>query len=70
MLGKGPDRKPTYTAGQSTVEPKFSTDATPRGKTTIGQLISIDGDIRGEEDLVIEGSGKGLIEVPPFLWTP
>ncbi|MBU1742587.1 MAG: polymer-forming cytoskeletal protein [Proteobacteria bacterium] len=38
-------------------------DSAPKGKTTIGQHISIDGDIRGEEDLVIEGSVKGIVEL-------
>ncbi len=33
------------------------------GKTIIGEQITIDGAIRGKEDLLIEGSVKGRIEV-------
>ena len=33
-------------------------------RTVIGQNISINGDISGQEDLVIEGSVKGSIELP------
>ena len=32
-------------------------------KTIIGEYISIEGNIRGEEDLLIEGSMKGNIEI-------
>lgn len=33
------------------------------GKTIIGEKITIEGDIRGQENLVIEGSMKGKIEL-------
>jgi cytoskeletal protein CcmA (bactofilin family) len=33
------------------------------GKTTIGQGITIEGSIRGEENLVVEGAMKGTIEM-------
>ncbi len=37
---------------------------TPKeGKTIIGEKITIEGDIRGQEDLIIEGSMKGKIEL-------
>ncbi len=38
-------------------------DSSHKGRTTIGQHISINGDILGEEDLVIEGSVKGIVEL-------
>lgn len=33
------------------------------GRTVIGEFISIEGDIRGDEDLLIEGSVKGSISL-------
>jgi len=49
---------------------KVNTDTTPshipapvEGKTIIGEQITIDGTIHGKEDLLIEGSVKGRIEV-------
>ncbi len=33
------------------------------GKTVIGENISIEGNVRGDENLVIEGSMKGNIEM-------
>ena len=43
---------------------KSSIIQTPvEGKTIIGEQIIIDGTIRGKEDLLIEGSVKGRIEV-------
>ena len=49
---------------------KVNTDTTPshipapvEGKTIIGEQITIDGTIQGKEDLLIEGSVKGRIEV-------
>jgi cytoskeletal protein CcmA (bactofilin family) len=38
-------------------------------KTRIGQNISIEGDIRGEGDLVIEGSVKGSVELEKYHLT-
>ena len=38
-------------------------------KTLIGQNISIEGDIRGEGDLVIEGSVKGSVELEKYHLT-
>jgi cytoskeletal protein CcmA (bactofilin family) len=38
-------------------------------KTLIGQNISIEGDIRGEGDLVIEGSVKGSVELENYHLT-
>jgi cytoskeletal protein CcmA (bactofilin family) len=55
MLGKGKGSKggnlPPYSAGSA------------GGKTIIGEQISIEGSIRGREDLIIEGSVKGKIEL-------
>jgi len=49
---------------------KVNTDIAPshipapvEGKTIIGEQITIDGTIHGKEDLLIEGSVKGRIEV-------
>jgi cytoskeletal protein CcmA (bactofilin family) len=49
---------------------KVDTDTVPshipapvEGKTIIGEQITIDGTIQGKEDLLIEGSVKGRIEV-------
>ena len=49
---------------------KVNTDTAPshipapvEGKTIIGEQITIDGTIHGKEDLLIEGSVKGRIEV-------
>jgi len=39
------------------------------GKTLIGRNISIEGDIRGEGDLVIEGSVKGSVELEKYHLT-
>jgi cytoskeletal protein CcmA (bactofilin family) len=36
-------------------------DLSKQGKTVIGEHISIEGDIRGKEDLLIEGSVKGSV---------
>jgi cytoskeletal protein CcmA (bactofilin family) len=40
-----------------------SESASAKQTTVIGQHISIEGDIKGQEDLVIEGSVKGSIEL-------
>ena len=45
------------------VEHKTSTPTQSLEKTIIGEHISIDGDIRGEGDLLIEGSLKGNIKL-------
>ena len=38
-------------------------------KTVIGEKISIEGELRGDEDLVIEGSMKGKIEMEKHSFT-
>lgn len=43
--------------------------ATPETKTLIGEHISIQGDIRGEGDLVIEGSVKGSVRLEKYHLT-
>ncbi len=40
-----------------------SSQITNEGRTIIGRLVSIEGSIRGKENLVIEGSLKGTIEL-------
>ena len=47
---------------QKTVTP-ISRPETTTEETVIGEKISIEGDIRGEEHLVIEGSMKGNVEM-------
>jgi cytoskeletal protein CcmA (bactofilin family) len=71
MLRKTQDRKPAAGpgiggpshGGSHTKEARSMPDTSQKGRTTIGQHISINGDIRGEEDLVIEGSVKGIVEL-------
>jgi cytoskeletal protein CcmA (bactofilin family) len=41
----------------------FTIQTPEEGRTIIGEQIAIDGAIRGKEDLLIEGSVKGRIEV-------
>ena len=68
MLKKG--KKPEDVKGdvydkiteQKTVTP-ISRPETTTEETVIGEKISIEGDIRGEEHLVIEGSMKGNVEM-------
>jgi cytoskeletal protein CcmA (bactofilin family) len=68
MLKKG--KKPEDVKGdvydkiteQKTVTP-ISRPETTTDETVIGEKISIEGDIRGEEHLVIEGSMKGNVEM-------
>jgi cytoskeletal protein CcmA (bactofilin family) len=43
-----------------------STSMSSETKTLIGQNISIEGDIRGEGDLVIEGSVKGSVQLEKY----
>ncbi|MEW6441651.1 MAG: polymer-forming cytoskeletal protein [bacterium] len=48
------------------VEAKFASDQTPAAKenrTVIGEQISVEGNIRGKENLLIEGRLKGSIEL-------
>jgi cytoskeletal protein CcmA (bactofilin family) len=54
------EEKPT----PSTLRPTVSQEKyTSEEKTTIGERITIEGSIRGEENLVIEGAMKGNIEM-------
>jgi cytoskeletal protein CcmA (bactofilin family) len=55
MLGK--------TRKDETFKESSPTAATPESHTIIGENISIEGGIQGQEDLVIEGSVKGNIEL-------
>ncbi len=43
--------------------PAVSTTPTAPQRTVIGEHIAIEGDIRGKEDLIIEGSVKGSISL-------
>ena len=68
MLKKGKkpedDKGATYDkfTEQKTVTP-ISRPETTTEETVIGEKISIEGDIRGEEHLIIEGSMKGNVEM-------
>jgi len=55
MLGKG---KPVNKADEAALSPDFAAE-----KTVIGKHITIKGGIKGKEDLVINGSVKGSIEL-------
>jgi cytoskeletal protein CcmA (bactofilin family) len=44
--------------------PAVQTSPAPSQKTVIGEHISIEGDIKGREDLVIQGSVKGSVHLP------
>ena len=41
----------------------------PEGITTIGQSVVIEGEIEGGEDLVIDGTVDGTIELPQHVLT-
>jgi len=84
MLGKPkkPESDTPFTAGKIIEEEKPAPapapppPPTPRPtaqpteeKTTIGQHISIEGQIRGEEHLVIEGSMKGNVQMEKHNFT-
>ena len=58
----------------SSSNPSPSPSSSPRlagaPKTTvIGENISINGDIKGQEDLIIQGSVKGSVELPAYHLT-
>jgi cytoskeletal protein CcmA (bactofilin family) len=58
--------KKSRTANDATEPmPTIPPEISPKGgeKTVIGEQISIEGDIRGKEDLIIEGSIKGRVEL-------
>jgi cytoskeletal protein CcmA (bactofilin family) len=55
-------------AEQKTLTPAPSLE-TKAKKTVVGENISIEGNIRGDEDLVIEGSIKGNIEMGKHNFT-
>ena len=59
-VGDTMEEKPTPpTLGPSVSQERYSSEET----TTIGERITIEGSIRGEENLVIEGAMKGTIEM-------
>ena len=59
-VGDTMEEKPTpSTLGPSVSQERYSSEET----TTIGERITIEGSIRGEENLVIEGAMKGTIEM-------
>ena len=55
----------TFSIGSETVNsPSTGTNSAVKGKNTIiGQNISIEGSIHGDENIIIEGSMKGEIEL-------
>ncbi len=60
------DYEPTFSPGTTEKTPVMSTPintVSSQEKTVIGQHISVEGIIRGKENLVIEGSMKGSIEL-------
>ena len=67
MLRKSKDPQPSPSAAPA------STPALPApsggARTLIGQHISIQGDIQGSEDLVVEGSVKGSVTLPEHHFT-
>jgi cytoskeletal protein CcmA (bactofilin family) len=82
MLGKPkkPEEDAPFTAGKKIEEekpsPAFQAPGPPRPavqagdeKTVIGQHITIEGQIRGEEHLVIEGSMKGNVQMEKHNFT-
>jgi cytoskeletal protein CcmA (bactofilin family) len=82
MLGKPkkPENDTPFTAGKIIEEekpapapafppPPRPTPQSSEEKTTIGQHISIEGQLRGEEHLVIEGSMKGNVQMEKHNFT-
>ncbi len=68
MLNKRKNHKKEDEFMQKPASSDFSPAPAPesapgKAKTVIGERISIEGDIRGHENLVIEGSMKGKIEL-------
>lgn len=69
MLGKGKKTESDRSAspdrsGETKSTTFLSRSSTPDAKTVIGKHIAIEGSIRGDEDLQIEGAMKGNIELP------
>jgi cytoskeletal protein CcmA (bactofilin family) len=58
--GTRPDVSPTRTESSP---PRSSSAATSREAAVIGPSIHIDGDVRGEEDLLIEGEVSGTVNL-------
>jgi len=62
---KGAPEKAPEAAGRVEVRPEASPrpSSGPREKAVIGPSIHIDGDLRGEEDLLIEGEVNGTVQL-------
>ena len=63
---KGAPEKAPEASGWSetrTESPSASPKSGPRDKAVIGASIHIDGDVRGEEDLLIEGEVNGTVQL-------
>ena len=77
MLGKSkkPEKDAPFTVAKkeeatpAPPPPPPSAPATVGEKTTIGENISIEGQIKGEEHLVIEGALKGKVELEKHNFT-
>jgi cytoskeletal protein CcmA (bactofilin family) len=65
-VGDTVEEKPTPSSLSPTVRQERDTS---EEKTTIGERISIEGSIRGEANLVIEGAMKGTIEMGKHNFT-
>jgi cytoskeletal protein CcmA (bactofilin family) len=63
---KGAPEKATEASGWAETRPESTSSAPrtgPREKAVIGPSIHIDGDLRGEEDLLIEGEVSGTVNL-------
>jgi cytoskeletal protein CcmA (bactofilin family) len=62
---KGAPEKASEASGWAETRPESGTGsrAAPRDKAVIGPSIHIDGDLRGEEDLLIEGEVNGTVQL-------
>lgn len=71
MLGRSKGDEPKTEKFKTGEAPGVQTNKTISAstKTLIGEHISINGDIRGEGDLVIEGSVKGSIKLEKYHLT-
>jgi cytoskeletal protein CcmA (bactofilin family) len=74
MLKKGKKIEDNNSSAYDTITERKTVTPAPRAEarvesTTIGEQISIEGNIRGDEHLVIEGSMKGNVEMAKHNFT-
>src|SRR6185295_6515785 len=60
---KGPEASGWTEPRPESASSQRSTSSAPREKAVIGPSIHIDGDLRGEEDLLIEGEVSGTVQL-------